>query len=92
MRKVSAEPCTCVRCSACDGTGSYWVDIGGRYIGSHRSDDLSEMEYCEECSDGIVEVCDRCQLLEEMDHESEWMGRNGHGEKEEQFIKGELSD
>jgi hypothetical protein len=69
--KVRSEPCRCVRCGDCGGTGSIWVDHRGRYLGSHRSDDLDEMEPCDQCSGGIVEVCDRCQLLDEMEHDED---------------------
>jgi len=72
MRKVAAEPCACRRCYECGGSGNTWVDFKGRYLGNHRSDDLDEMEMCEQCGGrGIVEVCDRCQLLEEMDHDDQ---------------------
>lgn len=68
--KVSAESCHCVRCGECGGSGNIWVDFNGRYLGNHRSDDLDEMEQCEECGgSGITEVCERGQLLEEIDHE-----------------------
>ncbi len=68
--KVEAEPCRCVPCGDCGGSGNIWVDFNGRYLGNHRCDDLDEMEPCGTCGgSGIVERCDRCQLLEEMDHE-----------------------
>lgn len=67
--KVNAEPCRCVACPYCGGNGPYWVDMGAHY-GQHRSDDLDEMEYCEECGgSGVVETCDRCQLLKELEDE-----------------------
>lgn len=69
--QVAAEPCRCVRCADCGGRGSYWVDLRGRYLGIHRSDDMDEMETCESCGgSGIDDTCDRCQLLEDMDHEA----------------------
>lgn len=53
--------CTCVPCSVCGGTGSIWLDFNGRFLGSHRSDDLDEMDVCEDCGgSGIVETCDEC--------------------------------
>lgn len=58
--RVSAEPCRCVRCGDCGGSGRVSV----------RTDSYPEwdLESCEECGgSGIVETCDRCELLEEMD-------------------------
>ena len=61
MKKVSAEPCHCVRCDWCGGTG---MERCGDYLGSR--------ETCDECGGlGIVETCDRCQLLQEMDWEEQ---------------------
>jgi len=69
---IESEPCTCVRCGECGGSGTIWLDFNGRYLGNRRCDDLDEMETCEECGgSGIVEVCARCQLLIEMDMDSE---------------------
>ncbi len=66
--KVAAETCSCKPCGSCEGIGSYFVDIGGRYIGLHRIDDLSDRETCEECGgSGIEEVCGRCEYLAELD-------------------------
>jgi hypothetical protein len=69
--KVSKEPCTCVKCTACGGSGYYYVDMGGRYVGAHRFDDLHDTEYCEFCLEGISEVCARCQLLDDMDDDAQ---------------------
>ena len=70
--KVAAEPCRCVRCGACGESGTIWLDVKGRYLGNHRSDDLDDSEPCEDCGGrGIIETCARCQLLEEMDHETD---------------------
>lgn len=71
--KVAAEPCCCVSCGDCGGSGNVWFSFGGKeYLGSHRCDDLDEMETCDTCGgSGITETCDRCQLLTDMDHEDE---------------------
>lgn len=68
--RIEAEPCRCVTCSSCCGLGTIRVS----YDGAGRTcepygDDLDDLEMCEECHGGIVEVCDRCRLLEEMDQE-----------------------
>jgi hypothetical protein len=55
--------CECVKCSTCGGSGSYWTDFSGRFLGQSRCDDLDELEYCEECGGtGLSEVCYECQL------------------------------
>lgn len=59
--KVAAEPCLCILCANCNGTGSI------RY--STNQFDEDETEPCDDCHGGITDVCDRCQLLEEMEHE-----------------------
>lgn len=59
MEKVSAEPCRCVICDSCNGKGYL------RYSNNQFDDD--DTEPCDDCSCGISQVCDRCQLLEEMD-------------------------
>ena len=54
--------CECVRCVACGGSGTIWLDMKGRYLGNHRCDDLDEMDMCEDCGGiGITEVCYECQ-------------------------------
>lgn len=59
--KLEAEPCRCVTCGDCNGSGNIEVRTG-----SYPEWDL---ESCEECGgSGITEVCTRCELLEEMDH------------------------
>lgn len=71
-KQVQAEPCHCVRCGECGGSGNIWLDFKGQYLGNHRCDDLDEMEMCEGCGgSGIIETCDRCQLLEDMDHDDD---------------------
>ena len=63
VKKLEADPCTCERCDACRGSGTvYW--LLGEFCGpNHPCDDLAEPESCEECSNGVVELCDRCQAL-----------------------------
>ena len=71
-QKVETETCCCVRCGDCNGSGTVWFDWRGQYLGNSRCDDLDELEHCEQCGgSGITETCDRCQLLEEMDHEDD---------------------
>ena len=54
--------CTCVSCGMCGGSGTVWFDLGGKYLGNHRCDDLDVFESCEECGGrGTVEICDECQ-------------------------------
>lgn len=57
--KVQAEPCRCVRCVMCSGTGT--IDYDTR-LGTNT-------ESCEDCDNGIAEACGRCQLLADMDME-----------------------
>lgn len=69
---VVARRCQCVTCSECRGTGSVWYSFGGpgrgTYLGSHRWDDLDEMETCDICGGhGITEKCDRCCELDELE-------------------------
>jgi len=55
------DKCICVTCGACDGTGHIYVDMRGRYIGRHASDDMDEMVSCPACDgSGITEECDYC--------------------------------
>lgn len=56
---VAAEPCKCVRCSMCSGTGRIRVDDWSGY----------DTEPCEDCNNGIVETCGRCEYLAELDME-----------------------
>ena len=52
--------CQCVPCAACDGTGVLYY-VNGLYIESHRIDDLSEPESCDQCAgSGIEELCEKC--------------------------------
>ena len=60
--KAASEPCRCVTCGSCNGTGHI------RY--SNNQFDLDDTEPCDDCSGGISETCDRCQLLREMDFDA----------------------
>lgn len=62
-----AEKCTCLKCPTCDGTGTYYVGLGGRYEGAHRSHDLQDPEYCEYCDGGVIEECAKCFAQREGD-------------------------
>lgn len=70
IAKIDAEPCACVRCGDCGGSGSYYVDHRGHFLGQHRSDDMDDLEYCDGCGgSGIVEVCSRCELLRDLEYD-----------------------
>lgn len=70
VEEVEKQRCTCEKCSMCDGTRGYYVDIGGRFQGIHRSDDLSDLKTCEFCrGSGVTEQCSRCGDLEEWEME-----------------------
>jgi hypothetical protein len=63
MKKVADEPCQCVRCDDCKGTGNI------RYSSNQFDED--DTEPCDMCRGGISEVCSRCELLEDMDHQEQ---------------------
>lgn len=66
--QIAARPCSCVTCGTCKGHGSICVEmVTGRYIGPTPVDDLYDLERCDECEGGIVEVCQRCSAIEELD-------------------------
>jgi RecJ-like exonuclease len=68
-----SEECNCVICHACDGLGTVWFDLRGRYLGRHHVDDLDELELCEQCDGfGIIEVCAHCQDHYEQDFSDEF--------------------
>ena len=73
--QLESQPCTCVQCPTCRGTGTVWFSSHPRrFLGSSRSDDLDELEQCEFCSNGILEICDRCAELEAYEHEEDSRG------------------
>jgi RecJ-like exonuclease len=56
--QLEKEPCTCVWCDSCNGRGE--IPSYGRL----------DVEECEECNGGgLIEMCDRCQLLDEYNQE-----------------------
>lgn len=59
--ELNKEPCACIRCSACGGSGRICI---------HDQFAFEEHDPCEECEgSGIFDTCDRCQLMDEHDHE-----------------------
>lgn len=57
---TNADPCSCIRCAACGGSGQ--VRVGDPIMGY-------DLESCDECSgSGITETCDRCRFLMEAEH------------------------
>jgi DnaJ-class molecular chaperone len=60
--------CECVTCPSCGGSGNYYVDRNGSFVGQHRSDDLQELETCDECrGSGLTETCGECLEAEELE-------------------------
>jgi len=58
--------CTCTRCPECNGSGSVWYDVAGRYLGQRRCDDLDTLDTCDECGgSGVTDECDSCLDWEE---------------------------
>jgi hypothetical protein len=58
---MSEKRCTCISCGSCGGTGNVWFTFDGKYLGKHRTDDLDELERCDDCEgSGISEECDYC--------------------------------
>jgi hypothetical protein len=66
--RIAARPCECVSCADCGGSGNVCVDaFSGRYIGAHPVDDFYDLTPCDNCHGGIVEQCDRCSELRELE-------------------------
>ena len=60
--RVRAEPCRCVMCDCCNGKGEIRFPANNQFV-------EDETEPCDACSGGVADVCDRCRLLEEMEHD-----------------------
>ena len=58
-KAVAAESCQCVSCVMCSGKGRIRVDHWSGY----------DTEPCEDCENGISEVCGRCEYLADLDRE-----------------------
>lgn len=57
-----AEPCQCVSCGDCGGSGKIWVEQFG----------IEEPERCDTCDgSGLTEVCQRCMDIEEIEREEQ---------------------
>ena len=65
--------CTCTRCPDCEGTGHFYVSMGGEYLGQHRLDDLDELESCDQCGgSGIDSLCEECWEAQQEEDEREY--------------------
>jgi hypothetical protein len=61
IAEVEREQCHCLACGVCNGRG-YLPTFDYRAL-------MDESDTCDECGgSGLAEVCDRCQLLEDLDH------------------------
>lgn len=72
MGTLNKQPCQCVHCDWCHGTGNIRVsyDAPGR-MSEGFGDDMDDLEPCDQCHGGITEVCDRCREMEELDQQRE---------------------
>ncbi len=62
VKKLEAQPCECVMCKDCRGTGRTPFSFGGeRLYGGTMG--LYDLEYCEFCVGNVAEQCDRCAQL-----------------------------
>lgn len=67
-KQLESQPCKCVSCGACGGSGQVEYDTG-----SYPEWDL---ESCYECDgSGTTECCQRCEDLAELDREEDWQER-----------------
>lgn len=62
IAELVKKPCTCVFCDDCGGTGS-WAR-------GFPDDPCYVDEPCGSCSGGIVEVCERCREIEELEEDA----------------------
>lgn len=68
LNEIYKRPCKCVSCPDCNGLGNIRVDsFTGQPIGG--CDDLYELEPCETCHYGIIDMCERCQEAEEIEQQ-----------------------
>ena len=63
IKQLESEPCTCVRCSFCCGTGTVYVDMSGAEC-PYMFEDTDSPEPCEECRNGVVEICETEECAE----------------------------
>lgn len=75
LDEILKRPCKCVSCPDCNGKGNIPVDMfSGRPL-DYICDDFFELEPCDQCHGGIIELCERCgeaQELEEQINELEY--------------------
>jgi DnaJ-class molecular chaperone len=64
IKQVSQEPCACVICPDCKGSGNIRVE-------DPMNMPFDDLEPCDYCHGGISETCDRCQLLNDLDYQLE---------------------
>ena len=59
IAELNKKPCTCVPCPDCHGTAR----------GFRQSN--YESEPCDMCNGGIVEVCDRCREMRDLEEDED---------------------
>jgi DnaJ-class molecular chaperone len=58
---LNAQPCQCVSCGTCRGSGHVWLPTRDVW----PEDEISRCDDCD--GSGITEQCDRCTALYELD-------------------------
>ena len=46
IQRMKQEPCRCISCPDCGGSGSLWVTLDGAFH-QHRVDDMGDLETCD---------------------------------------------
>jgi hypothetical protein len=64
IERLNKQPCECVVCSLCRGTGNY-------PIYDRTQPEEFDLEECDQCRNGIRETCERCLEIEELDEQVE---------------------
>jgi hypothetical protein len=79
IEELNKRPCMCVSCAECRGTGNVAVNYDGlgRFESYGAFDDSYDLETCDSCSGGIVEMCERCMEMEELEQALEEQEQRG---------------
>ena len=63
-KELNAQPCDCITCGTCHGTGRMRDQYSEPWVDEYQS--------CYDCDGGVTDTCDRCRLLIEIEHDEEF--------------------